>query len=160
MPSCWGWVGTRWSSALGVWMHRNTMRCPFVAQQQILPTVELGFQKVEKMELSICSFRQGRGGYWAWSSNYGFTPSKWGHESEVHVCLTVWKYSVLMWVSHTLTLKATVRRKCSVISSSILSRNPFTLTSWPVLALQMYVSLHQTALLKKGYGKYWSDEIN
>lgn len=31
------------------------MRCPFVAQQQILPIVELGPQKVVKMKLSIYS---------------------------------------------------------------------------------------------------------
>ena len=149
MLGCWGWVGTRWSSTLGVWVPRGTMGCPFVAQQQILQTVELGSQKLEKMKLSIYSFRQGRGGYWAWRSNYGFILCKSGHESEARACPTVWKYSVLTWVSHTLTLEVTVCRKWSVIASSILSRNPFTLTSWPVLALQMYVSLCQTVLLIK-----------
>lgn len=115
------------------------------------------------MKLPMHSVRQGRGGYWAWRSNHSFSLSKLGQEREVCACHTVWKYSVLTRVSHTLTLEVTVCRKRSVISSSILSSNPFTLTSWPVLALQMYVSLCQTVLLKqrkkKRKGKYWLDQI-
>lgn len=68
----------------------------------------------------------------------------------------IWSaYRQLKWVFHTLTLEVMVCRKCSIMSSSILCRNPFTLIFWSVLTLQMYVSLCQTVLLKKNkYGKY------
>lgn len=88
----------------------------------------------------------------AWRSNHVLILSKSGHESEGDACPAVWKYSVLTWVSHTLILEVTVCRKCSVTSSSILYRNPFTLASWPVLALQMYVSWHQAVLYQKQKG--------
>lgn len=75
--------------------------------------------------------------------------------TEVGACLTPWKYSVLTWVSHTLTSAVTVCSKCSVILSSVLSIIPFILTSWSVLALQRYVKLYQTFLHKnkKGHKK-------
>lgn len=120
--------------------------------------MKLGSQNWERWS---CPYRfwQGRGKYWTWRPNYDFTLSKSEHEREVHATHMVWKWSELKWVSHTLTLEVMVCRKCSIMSSSILSRNAFTLTFWPVLTLQMYVSLCQTVLLKNKYGKYWSDQI-
>lgn len=110
--------------------------------------MKLGSQNWERWS---CPYRfwQGRGKYWTWRPNYDFTLSKSEHEREVHATHMVWKWSELKWVSHTLTLEVMVCRKCSIMSSSILSRNAFTLTFWPVLTLQMYVSLCQTVLLKK-----------